>query len=259
VSALAEAIAKDFEPLGALGARVTTYVMTGEDARALGELGGTRDAIDSKATSEVDSAGRPYFALFGDDDADKLERVGRVLAAIANRGFIAALDGDLRWIEHVVWEGGPNAPNTHTFAPSWVRLALVASRMRDPSLLVRLALAPDDHFEAVAFSSTLLAAPDAASFFVRHVDAVRFLLRNPKAPTLRYLGMTKVDLAPIVDVIAGLACDARSGVRRAAIALLTRDAELARRALHAIASDDDRRPKERDLAEKALASLSDPA
>src|SRR5580704_1534944 len=140
----AAAIAADLAPLGALAERATEYVLEGDDAGVLDELAG-KDKDVKLITSGwwatgrgriTQGVGRKVIATFGDGDEAALERLGRVYAAAAGKSHIHELEGELGWLEHLVWESGDNTPETSCQCTSTLRLALVERRMKDVRPLV---------------------------------------------------------------------------------------------------------------------------
>jgi len=261
------AIAADLAPLGALAERVAKYVLSGDDADVLDVVAGKDKDIKLNTSAWWGpsgritafgagvQAGRKVIATFGDGDEAALERLGRVYAAAAGKEHIHELEGELGWLEHLVWESGDNTPQSSCQCASTLRLELVERRMKDTRPLVTAVLLQEKDFGRYAFAQTMLGCADIADFFVRNKEIVCQLLHLADPKIIERLDQANVPVAPFADALAELASDGRVTLRRPALKLLARDALAASAALRTIASDDDRKPKQRELASRALGLL----
>ncbi len=167
-----------------------------------------------------------------------------------------------------MWEAGDNTPHSSSYRQdATLRLELVERRLADArplvtALLLQATNLPSDPydrglkaFERHAFAQNALGCPDIADFFVHQKDVVCQLLHLGDPTIIARLDEASVPVAPFAHVLAELAADARVTLRRPALKLLARDTAAAGVALRAIESDEDRKPKQRELASRALGLL----
>jgi hypothetical protein len=236
VTTLAQSVAADLAPLGPLADRAATYVLTGKSADVLGALEGHAGKLGLVMRAPTDSVARshphprPVLSEFKQGDEAALERLGRVYAAASGRGVIDECAGDLRWVEQLLWEGGPNVPDTPGQGELVFPLELVGRRLRRAEPLVRaMLIASSDNVASArnAFASNALGAPDVASFVVRNKGAVVRVLDEGNLESVERLEKANVPVALFAETVAELAVKPRLVLRQAAVKWLAHDTAVA--------------------------------
>ena len=260
MTTLADAIERDLAALGDHATRATRYVVSGEDDGVLADVV-ERDVLGLKATSAGLAAKAPREVLraFGAGGADAFVRLGRVYAATCAKSHIEELAGDLRWAEHLVWEGGVAAPGFEVSGESIFEIAWLARAMKNAAPLASALLvhrgARGGEFARYAFAMNLLGAPDALAFVEDNDAAVIAILRTGEIAALKRLDAAGAPVAPFARTLAKLASGENASVRRAAFDWLAREPRHARSELEAVADDPETTRKERAHALTALEKI----